>query len=106
MVFCFSILPKPSDLMSDTENPAAIGTAFQLTAMESQLRGRTDTTGAARTVEKEQNYAFGLSVVQFEKAKFEMNIQKKQSLIMTDKFSDNKIRKNILVQDQQNKLGK
>lgn len=50
MVFCFSILPKPSDLMSDTEKPAAIGTAFQLNAMESQVRERTDSIGAARTV--------------------------------------------------------
>lgn len=106
MVFCFSILPKPSDLMSDTEKPAAIGTAFQLTAMESQVRERTDRIGAARTVEKEQNYAFGFSAVQFEKAKFEMNIQKRQSLTLSDKGSNNKTRKNKLMQDQQNKFGK
>lgn len=35
-----------------------------------------------------------------------MNIEKKQSLVLRDKFSDSKIRKNKLVQDQQNKLGK
>lgn len=106
MVLCFSTLPKPSDLMSDTENPAAICTALQLTAMESQLGERTDRIGAARTVERKQNYAFGFSVGQLEKAKFEMNIQKKQSLTLRDKFSDNKTRKYKLMQDQQNEFGK
>lgn len=92
--------------MSDTENPAAMCTAFQLTAMESQLRERTDRIGAARTVEKKQNYAFGFSVGQLEKAEFEMNIQKKQSLTLGDKFSDNKTRKYKLMQDQQKEFGK
>lgn len=61
MVFCFSILPKPSDLIRDTENPAAIYTAFQLTAMESQLGELTDRTGAARTVEKEHQFSLQLA---------------------------------------------
>lgn len=58
MVFSFSILPKPSDLMRDTENPAAIYTAFQLTAMASQLGELTERIGAARTVEKEHQLSF------------------------------------------------
>lgn len=60
MVFSFSVPPKPSDLMRDTENPAATYTASQLTAIESQLGELTDRTGAAGTVEKAHGLSFCL----------------------------------------------
>lgn len=118
VVFCFSILPKPSDLIRDTENPTAIYTAFQLTAMESQLGELTDRIGADKTVEKEHQLSFKFfsntvwrvqipdEYPEFKNHHIKTNKQTTTKATTTTKNKKTQQpQENKLMQDWQNKLG-